>query len=148
MLRHNRADAAQKHLAITQDLVREGLDDARQSIWALRSQDSGEQTLPIRLRRLVEQGGDSKLTASLAVHGAYRALAVDTEKEILRIAQEAIHNVKRHAEASQMRVRLDYDELGLTLTITDDGKGFAANDSTLLASGHYGLTGECESAPR
>jgi len=146
LLRHNRSDAAQKHLAMTQDLVREGLDDARQSIWALRSQDSGEQTLPIRLRRLVEQAEDSKLTASLAVHGAYRALVAETEKEILRIAQEAIHNVKRHAEASQLRVRLDYDELGLTLTITDDGRGFAVNDSTLLTSGHYGLTGMRERA--
>lgn len=147
LLRHNRADAAAKHLKLTQGLVREGLDDARQSIWALRSHDAGEQTLPIRLRRLVEQAGDERLAASLEIHGAYRALAADVEQEILRIAQEAIHNVKRHAAASRLSVRLDYDERALALTVADDGKGFAANSGKPpanignAAEGHYGLTG-------
>ena len=152
LLRHNRADAAAKHLKVTQGLVREGLDDARQSIWALRSHDAGEQMLPIRLRRLVEQAEDEGLTASLEIHGAYRALAADVEQEILRIAQEAIHNVKRHAAASRLSVRLDYDERALGLTVTDDGKGFAANSGKppggagSAAEGHYGLTGMRERA--
>ena len=146
LLRLNRTDTAQKHLTMTQNLVREGLDDARQSIWALRSQDAGEQTLPIRLRRLVEQASDARLAASLAVHGAYRPLAADTEKEILRIAQEAIHNVRKHSEASEMRVALDYDQFGLTLTIADNGVGFAAAATVTSPSGHYGLTGMRERA--
>jgi ligand-binding sensor domain-containing protein/signal transduction histidine kinase len=146
LLRHNRADAAQKHLKMTQGLVREGLDDARQSIWALRSQDSGEQTLPIRLRRLVEQAGDRDLVAHLEVHGAYRALAPDAEQEMLRIAQEAIHNVKRHAAASRLSVRLDYGERVLALSVTDDGRGFAADGRRSSSGGHYGLTGMRERA--
>ena len=151
LLRHNRADAAAKHLTLTQGLVREGLDDARQSIWALRSHDSGEQTLPIRLRRLVEQSGDSKLNASLEVHGAYRALSPDAEQEFLRIAQEAIHNVKKHAAASGVSVRLDYDERTLLLSVVDDGKGFATDvkarsPNATAAEGHYGLTGMRERA--
>jgi signal transduction histidine kinase/ligand-binding sensor domain-containing protein len=146
LLRHSRADAAQKHLALTQGLVREGLDDARQSIWALRSHDAGEQTLPIRLRRLVEQAAQSNLTANLEVHGAYRALAAETEQEILRIAQEAIHNVKRHAAASRLSLRLDYGERTLTLSVVDDGKGFAAGLPTASPAGHYGLTGMRERA--
>jgi signal transduction histidine kinase/ligand-binding sensor domain-containing protein len=155
LLRHNRSDAAAKHLALTQGLVREGLDDARQSIWALRSQDSGEKTLPIRLRRQVEKAQDRSLNADLEVHGAYRALSADTEIEILRIAQEAIQNVKRHAAASRMMVRLEYDERELTLTISDDGKGFALaaekrQGKLVVAAnageGHYGLTGMKERA--
>jgi signal transduction histidine kinase len=147
LLRHNRADAAAQHLAMTQGLVREGLDDARQSIWALRSHDSGEQTLPIRLRRLVEQAGGNGLTANFEVHGAYRALSADAEQEILRIAQEAVHNVRKHAAASRLSVGLDYDERALELTIADDGKGFASNDRTLATDGnHYGLTGMRERA--
>ncbi len=146
LLRHNRTDAAAKHLALTQEMVREGLDDARQSIWALRSHDAGEQILPIRLRRLVEQAGADGLTAHLEVHGAYRALSADTEQEILRIAQEAIHNVKKHAEAVRLSVRLEYDERVLTLTVTDDGKGFAAREQAVGEDGHYGLTGMRERA--
>ena len=151
LLRHNRAEAATKHLALTQGLVREGLDDARQSIWALRSHDAGEQTLPIRVRRLVEQAGDEELTAHLEVHGAYRALSADAEQETLRIAQEAIHNVKKHAQASRLTVRLDYDERALTLSVVDDGRGFASSVSASTpgdgtGAGHYGLTGMRERA--
>jgi signal transduction histidine kinase/ligand-binding sensor domain-containing protein len=146
LLRHNRADAAQKHLTLTQGLVREGLDDARQSIWALRSQDSVEQTLPIRLRRLVEQAGEGDLAANLEVHGAYRPLAADAEQEILRVAQEAIQNVKRHAAASRLNIRLDYGERALALSIADNGKGFAADERSASPAGHYGLTGMRERA--
>ncbi len=153
LLRHNRTDAAAKRTcALTQGLVREGLDDARQSIWALRSQDAGEQTLPIRLRRLVEKAQDRKLSANLEVHGAYRALSPDIEQEILRIVQEAIQNVKKHAEASSMSVRLDYDEHVLAMSVSDNGRGFPAPhesaDSRTIkpAEGHYGLVGIRERA--
>jgi signal transduction histidine kinase len=148
LLRRGRTDAAQKHLEQTQGLVREGLDDARQSIWALRSQDSDEQNLPIRLRRLVERARDEALTATIRVYGAYRPLAQEVEQEILRVAQEAIHNVKKHAQASRLSVRMEYEARALTVTINDDGRGFA---SVVLngkpgVEGHYGLTGMRERA--
>ena len=153
LLRHGRSDAAARHLAVTQGLVREGLDDARQSIWALRSQDSGEKTLPVRLRRRVESAQGRDLNADLEVHGAYRALPSDAEKEILRIAQEAIQNAKRHAAASRIQVRLEYEQRTVTLTVSDNGRGFhlstenrpgSPNEAT--SDGHYGLTGMRERA--
>ncbi len=150
LLTHNRPDAAARLLTSTQELVREGLDDARQSIWALRSQDAAENTLPIRLKRLVEQAqsdGGEALTSNLEIHGAFRALSADTEKEILRIAQESIHNVKRHAAASTLAVRLEYDERMLTLIVQDDGRGFTIPATGLESpAGHYGLTGMKERA--
>ena len=151
LLHHDRAGAAANHLALTQEQVRDGLNDARQSIWALRSQDAGEKTLPIRLRRLVEQARDGQLAAELKVHGAYRPLAPETEQEILRIAQESIQNTKRHAGAGHLRVELNYEEKALTMTVQDDGRGFrepAANEAANGAGGmaHYGLTGMRERA--
>ena len=149
LLRHKRTDAAAAHLAVTQELVREGLDDARQSIWALRSQDAGEQTLPIRLRRLVEQAREDTLSTGLEVHGAYRPLAAETEQEVLRIAQEAIQNVKRHAAANNITVRLAYDERALVVAVSDNGKGFIVKpekQAGTMAGGHYGLTGMRERA--
>jgi signal transduction histidine kinase len=70
-LRTNKAEAAAKHLDLTRGYVREGLADARQSIWALRSQDSGENTLPVRLRRT---GGGSGRQAGLKPISASTAL--------------------------------------------------------------------------
>ena len=72
LLRHNKVEAAAKQLDTTRGHVREGLADARQSIWALRSQDSGEKTLPVRLRRMTEQAGGHGVEASFSVYGAYR----------------------------------------------------------------------------
>ena len=88
LLRHNKVEAAAKHLDTTRGYVREGLADARQSIWALRSQDSGEKTLPVRLRRMTEQAGGHGIESSFGIYGAYRPLGPGTEREFLRVAQE------------------------------------------------------------
>jgi signal transduction histidine kinase/ligand-binding sensor domain-containing protein len=151
LLRLNKADAAAKHLDLTRGFVREGLADARQSIWALRSQDSGETTLPVRLRRIVEQAGGDGLEARFSIFGAYRALPPGTEREILRVAQEAIHNVKKHAGAKELTVQLEYGPAAIALEVRDDGRGFEVNKELGAmverdVPGHYGLTGMRERA--
>jgi signal transduction histidine kinase/streptogramin lyase len=146
LLRHHKVEAAAKHLDTTRGYVREGLADARQSIWALRSQDSGETTLPVRLRRMVEAEGGSDLEAKFSIFGAYRPLPPGTEREILRVAQEAIHNVKKHADAKHLFVQLEYDRARIALEVRDDGRGFAADESAAPEEGHFGLTGMRERA--
>jgi signal transduction histidine kinase len=144
LLRMSKMDAAAKHLDQTRGYVREGLADARQSIWALRSQDSGETTLPVKLRRMVEAAGGSELEARFGIFGAYRPLAPGTEREILRVAQEAIHNVNKHASAKQLDVQLEYGPDGVALEVRDDGQGFSTGEAS--SPGHYGLTGMRERA--
>ncbi len=146
LLRLNKAEAAAKHLDQTRGYVREGLDDARQSIWALRSQDSDETTLPVRLRRMVESECGHGLEATFSVFGAYRSMPPGTEREILRIAQEAIHNVKKHAGARHLFVQLEYGTAAIALEVRDDGRGFAADRTPESVAGHYGLTGMRERA--
>jgi signal transduction histidine kinase len=70
----------------------------------------------------------------------------DTEREFLRVAQEAIHNVKKHAGARHLFVQLEYRPNEVALEVRDDGSGFAANQEPEYASGHYGLTGMKERA--
>jgi signal transduction histidine kinase len=144
LLRHKKTEAAEKHLDLTRGYVREGLADARQSIWALRSQDSGETTLPVRLRRMVEAEGGHGLEAKFSIFGAYRAMSPDTEQEFLRVAQEAIHNVKKHAGARHLSVQLEYGPEEIALEVRDDGRGFGAEQE--LLPGHYGMTGMKERA--
>jgi signal transduction histidine kinase/ligand-binding sensor domain-containing protein len=146
LLRHHKPEAAAKHLDLTRGYVREGLADARQSIWALRSQDTGETTLPVRLRRIVEAEGGHGLEASFSLFGAYRPLPSETEREFLRVAQEAIHNVKKHAGARHLFVQLEYGQEEIALEVRDDGRGFAASEEMESAPGHYGLTGMRERA--
>jgi signal transduction histidine kinase len=151
LLRHNKPDAATKHLDLIRNYVREGLADARQSIWALRSQDSGETTLPVKLRRMVEAEGNHGLEARFSLFGAYRPMPPGTEQEFLRVAQEAIHNVKKHAGANHLFVQLEYGPDKIALEVRDDGRGFAAGEKQRLVAehegtGHFGLTGMKERA--
>jgi len=155
LLRHNKGEAAIRHLSMTQELVRDGLNDARQSIWALRSQDNSESTLPVRIRRVVEQAQEDTLSAAFTIRGIYRPLPTSAEQELLRIAQEAILNVKRHAQATRLDVSLIYDRDLVSLVVTDNGHGFALKQpehtgdpvqATDVHEGHFGLIGMQERA--
>jgi signal transduction histidine kinase/ligand-binding sensor domain-containing protein len=144
LLRLKKPEEASKHLDLTRNYVREGLADARQSIWALRSQDSAETTLPVRLRRMTEAEDGHGLEARFSIFGAYRPMPPGTEQEFLRVAQEAIHNVKKHAGAKQLLVQLEYGPDGVALEVRDDGSGFAARQEP--QQGSFGLTGMRERA--
>ena len=146
LLRAHKLEDAARHLDQTRAYVREGLADARQSIWALRTQDAGETTLPVRLRRIVEAAGGGGLEARFSVFGAYRPLPPETERELLRVAQEAVHNVKKHAEARQLTVQLKYEGETMVLEVRDDGRGGATDNTPQSLLGHFGLTGMRERA--
>ncbi len=146
LLRQRKMEDAGKQLDQTRDYVRHGLADARQSIWALRTQDASETTLPVKLRRMAEAAGGDRLTARFSLFGAYRPLPAETESELMRVAQEAIRNVEKHADAKQLWVQLEYGQEMVRLEVRDDGQGGALEQSTGTVAGHFGLTGMKERA--
>jgi signal transduction histidine kinase len=129
----------------TRELVREGLADARRSIWDLRAAGT-QATLPMRLTHLVEQSATEHLKTDMDIGGIYRALSPSLENEVLRVAQEALANAVRHSRATRVAVDLRYHPNELTLTVCDNGIGFQATDTTLPAKGHFGLQGMRERA--
>jgi signal transduction histidine kinase/ligand-binding sensor domain-containing protein len=146
LLRHNKAEDAVKHLDTTRQHVREGLAEARQSIWALRSQDSDENTLPVKLRRATELANGHGVEATFSLFGAYRPMLDGMDREFLRVGQEAIHNVKKHSGATHLSVQLEYGPAEIALVVRDDGRGFEMSDDFQPPPGHFGLTGMRERA--
>jgi signal transduction histidine kinase len=131
----------------TKELVRSSLEEARSSIWNLRSaqSDAEAETLPARLAAAVRAKQEGSAAAiRLTVTGTFRPLERSVEDEMLRIGQEAVSNAARHASASVVEVLLKYDTGWLRLKVSDDGKGFAQAAST--PQGHYGLQGMKERA--
>jgi signal transduction histidine kinase/ligand-binding sensor domain-containing protein len=140
------ADTARQHLDEAQDLVRNGLDDARRAIWELRSQNSENQDLASQLVQMAERvAAPSGIKTQVEVRGTYRPLSARSESELFRIAQEAVTNVVRHAAATRVDILLDFAHRGMNMTIEDNGRGFAV-DAPSLAEGHFGLTGMNERA--
>jgi signal transduction histidine kinase len=72
-------------------------------------------------------------------------LPTDTEEALYRIAQEALHNVVKHANARSARVRIDRSGEGAILTVQDDGAGF---DPSLVSGAKLGLIGMRQRAER
>jgi signal transduction histidine kinase len=82
------------------------------------------------------------------VLGTYRRLPHDVEDELLKIGQEAVANVVRHAYANHVNIDLNFEAKRLKLAIADDGRGFADDPSSFYSNGHFGLKGMRERAER
>lgn len=76
------------------------------------------------------------LIADLTVEGIERRLPLSIEEEMFRIAIEALSNATKHSQASQVVVTVSYEAHQVTLTVSDDGKGF---DIDQLERGGMGL---------
>jgi signal transduction histidine kinase len=142
-------EAARAQLNEARTLVRRSIADARASIWELRSQEAGNEDFAARLSKMAKQlTASSGTRAQVDVHGVYRPLAAQVEDELFRICQEAVTNVVRHAQASNVRIDLIFDARKLRITIKDDGQGFAGTAASAGPDGHFGLKGMLERADR
>jgi two-component system NarL family sensor kinase len=128
----------------TLQMARTSLEEARRSVLDLRAAPLEGRSLAEALAALAEgaseRGGPR---VSFEATGGGRPLPVRVEASLYRIAQEAVINAVRHADAGRVEVRLVATPDRVRLTVEDDGRGF---DPSQVPKGHYGLTGLNERA--
>lgn len=135
------------HLNLARNLVRSSLDEARRTVWNLRSQILEENGLPGALNHLGLQITDgSGLTFKLHIEGVVRGLPVDVENNLLHIGQEVITNVVRHSGARRMTLTLIFQADYVRLSMNDDGHGFDPSSLHTSRFGGFGLAGIKERA--
>ncbi|MFD9948714.1 sensor histidine kinase [Nonomuraea sp. NPDC059023] len=123
-----------KHLTQALRVTRENLAESRRVVGALRPGDLDECGLPEALRRLSARLCDETgVRAHTVITGMLRPLEAHVQAELLRVAQEAVANARRHAGAGQVTLTLSYMEDLVVLDVHDDGGGF---DPERAASGH------------
>lgn len=128
--------AREQHLALAEQTTSENLAEIRALVAALTPAQLDGAALPAALERLTSRlARELGLSTSMTVHGTYRPLPPEHEVTLLRVTQEALANVRKHAHASAVTVSLDY-AAGVELSIVDDGRGFGAD-----APRGYGLDG-------
>jgi two-component system NarL family sensor kinase len=130
---------ARTHVIQAHSLARDGLAEARRSVWALRPQVLEQGGLKQALESLVRG-----LTAGTAIKGECTIeetcypLPCDVETNLLRIAQEAFVNALKHAHANAVRVELTFGSQAVSLCVRDDGRGF---NPELQRGKGFGLVG-------
>nr|HMN58971.1 sensor histidine kinase [Anaerolinea sp.] len=118
-----------------QTLTGEALSDVRRSISSLRADPSTSRPLAETLGLLLAEARAADLRADLTVSGEPRPLGQQVEFTLYRVAQESLTNVRKHAQAGHVQLRLAYLDRAVCLSVEDDGVG--ADDS----SGGFGLVG-------
>ncbi len=132
------AERARKQLDLIGRTARENLAEARALVAGLAPAPLAAASLADALARLADRAGEeSGLRAEFEVLGTARPVGTSAEVVLLRVCQEALANVRRHAAATSVRVTLRYRDDAVMLAVTDDGAGF---DPEEPASG-YGLRG-------
>jgi signal transduction histidine kinase len=139
--------AASDQVEKLQGQAQEALEELRSLVFELRPPDLEKDGLAGALRKHVEllgRLGEQEL--ELVVDDGIPA-DPHRDGEVLRIAQEALQNARKHAQANHLAVRLRIDEDGLLLEVEDDGVGFDP-DAPATRSRRLGLTSMEERAQR
>jgi signal transduction histidine kinase len=126
------------HLTNAQNVSRESLGEIRRLVWALRPPQLVDATLGPALQRIVAQWGDANAVATTCTIDDLPELQPDADVIFLRVTQEALSNVARHARAQRVTVALHLVDGLILLSVEDDGCGFSDDDD---AAGTMGIIG-------
>lgn len=129
------------------DLTREALAEARRSVLGLAPRPLTGSGLAEAVAGVVS-GWDVERAerAEVTVTGDVRPLHPEVESTVLRVVQESLANVAKHAGARRVGVTLVYDEDEVILDVRDDGAGFDPEGPS--APGSFGLRGMRQRAER
>ena len=123
-----------------QKLTRASMEDLRRSLANLRARGLGDRSLAQALQTLCDKAGQEsavKIECRLA-DGADRLPPLVAET-LWRVAQEALTNVQKHAQASHVQVNLTLQPKAVLLHVSDDGNGLPSDVEE--KPGHYGVRG-------
>ena len=143
---NNSPDEAKAILIQADESARDGLDEARRALQALRASPLEDLGLVLALEALAKEAA-ARTNAKLHLELPGMSLTFlepHIEQSVYRVAQEALENCVRHAEAKSVWVTLSHSEKQIQLNIQDDGQGF--DQTHAVPFGHYGVAGMQERA--
>ncbi|WP_206785486.1 sensor histidine kinase [Amycolatopsis sp. MtRt-6] len=123
--------AARRHAELAARTARDNLTEARAMVAALAPADLAAGSLVDAVRRQADRLADSSdVVVRYEVDGPLPPIGMAGEVVLLRGAQEALNNVRRHAAASAVSVRLSAVDGSVRLSVRDDGTGFDPDRAT------------------
>jgi len=151
LVERGETDKALAVLAQARQAELKTVDELRRMIGALRPVYLEDLGLASALEMLVGETAErSSATIELHKQSDLGRFAPEVELAAYRVAQEALNNAIQHAQAKNIGVRIQGDADGLTLSVFDDGVGFALplRPDLMTRAGHFGLVGMQERVTR
>ncbi|GAX88862.1 sensor histidine kinase [Effusibacillus lacus] len=137
-------DRVRVELRELKQMVRDSLSEVRQIIFDLRPMELDDLGLAPTLRRYLAKFQEKHgIQTDFILLGKEKRLQGPLEVAVFRSVQEALSNIRKHAEATLATVRLEMRETEIVVHIADNGKGFDTKKARgkLVEKGHYGLLG-------
>lgn len=132
-------DTLQKHLDRARETARTSLEQARRVVNALRPHSLDQRSLPDAIERTaVRWQEETGIPLTTTITGDPIPLHPDIEVTLLRATQEALANIRKHAQATAVQITLSYIDDVVVLDVQDNGVAFAGAAASPL-SGGYGL---------
>ena len=132
-------EALRQALRSALQLSRSNLDEARRSVMGLRAAPLEGRTLAQALREVVyDHVAVGSARVDFDAVGGHHPLPLAVEAGLYRVAQEALNNVREHAQAAYVRLDLMIAPPTIELRIEDNGRGF---DQRSIERNRYGITG-------
>jgi two-component system NarL family sensor kinase len=147
------AERTQEAIRRALDLARKNLEEARRSVIDMRAAPLQDRTLLEALAILTRETAQEGIEVDyrFAPTSEFPTLSPRVEAGVYRIAQEALANAYKHAQAQHICVTLSVEDGVLCLYVQDDGRGFLPDEVIQAADslagpkvGHFGLTGMSE----
>jgi signal transduction histidine kinase len=135
-------DPARTRIRLTRahELARAALDNVRRSVWTLAEPLIGPteltEALDIAVQRFRER---TALPARYQHHGPAPVLEAAAATQALRVVQEALQNIEKHAQAAEVLVESCVDQATVQITIRDDGVGFDVQNPAAGMGSGFGL---------
>jgi signal transduction histidine kinase len=119
------------HIDKARGAARDSLGEARRFVWALRSEPVESESLIQAIRQVAGRwANETGLSAQVNSSGSARSLSSPYEVTLLRVVQEALVNVQKHAAARQVMITLTYMDDQVILDVQDDGRGFVPGQAS------------------
>jgi signal transduction histidine kinase len=142
LLENGRLDDAARNLDQMGETARSAYADVREGILSLRTSLHADRGLVDTLRDFLllwedQSGVRTELDADSLLPGALSDLA---EVQLLRIVQEALSNVRKHAQASRVTIDIRHDGDRIVTTVADDGQGIPAKGRPTFGVPQFGMS--------
>ena len=130
---------ALNELGDVRKVVQDTYEDIREAIDQLSTEIRNMPIVPALANYVREFGSNNGIKVRFDVPRAFPQLSPVAELQLLRIAQETLTNVRRHAQASEVEVKLEHSPQEVELLVKDNGQGFTLADIEESPPGYHGL---------